>query len=1426
MAGKLESVDALFGADFVDEISGQIGGDETDDDTTFIPETDALFGDADDEINLLEDDELLLDSLIKGDRSALAAVKRDDADELPDDDGIDYDDDDDTLPWDDDDTDDDGWGAGWGDDEEEDDEEEEPVRPARPKRPAPRDYKDLDEEDEEDSYDDVAASRAAIPRKSPRQIEEEYSEQPRPVRPRVPLPSSVEPEPEPEPVYIPPRHEGKSRTQKMREEAVQARNRVDDDTEDIEVPEWVVSMKSKLDSSVAHAFLLEGDIRDYMVRNITIRDGIVQVLNPDLESFDIVACYDQAQGLYFYGSEFSADGAEAPVELDEYATMEDVYRARFIEAMQESQAHLSLPLTADIPNRDIIGLFTLIADMFDCAGDYADSKILMFVDYADFLVPDASSAQMKPDERKLAIILSEMGRSEYADLAGNCLVFLTDDLTQLSSRIRSTESRIEKIHVPNPVLEERRDFIEHVLNVDDKVIKAPADRQDLLDAGLTPDAIFSADGEYADGKIVIKDGQAYKYVQLFEHPDSVSTEYLAINSAGLSRIQIEDIVLRSLSDDEPLNMTLVKDRKNEIIKQDYDDVLEIVDPDHGFDRIGGLDYLKRFFREEVIEPINAGAKEAVPMGVLLMGPPGTAKRVSNTTIIHTFNRGEKYAKDIVPGDKIFGLDGKPYDVLFVVPKGKDEVYEVILRDGRKVRCSGDHPFIVLEKSHGEWRERVMTPQEMIDKGVNVITPADRRRGQTTSNRARFFLPQPAAVQYAERELPLDPYVMGCFLGDGCKNLPGNFELSANTEDEETVARIAKTLGAVKYLKNKGACYSWHFYKEFYKSGSSKNRLMKINDVCPEYYRLLSDIYCHEKWIPREYLESSVSQRMELLRGLMDTDGSIKDPRKYKDKTPRYNLEFSTTSIQLRDDFVELVSSLGYNCSCGMLLRAGKQIQKYGEDTKYEHKHDLYTVYINVPNEVKSEFFKLGRKKEIAEAAAAAKSKTRNYSRIPIAEVRKTGEMEEMRCLAVDSPDHLFLVNDFIPTHNTFVSKAVAFEAGLNFVALNLNRIMEKWVGSTERNLDRALECAMQMAPTIIFIDEIDEALPNRSDPNASAVNKRINQRLLTFFSDVSHRGEVMILAATNYPEKLDPAFKRAGRFDIRLPMFAPDEFDRMRIIQIIAKSRKDNTGRGYSFSWFESPDLMIHNPFRRLKEWVHDGNAPVNQKFVGRMGTYKYAIKDEYGRSERHDVELPQILIDTMGKDRITLQQFYRLVGILFEDMEGRRTDPSSGEVETDEQYFERIDEYVADNIELIGTDEDDYKDICARMRKWERFYKPFQDKTRQMTGAELDVVMNECINLWKRWCRNNPDKLAQAIARGRIVDDHDIPFYPFLMEACQTTVSAISGIKEMEDNALLNTSNTRYIPDAMYAVTNDGREISYIERQDALVNKKMNVVD
>jgi SpoVK/Ycf46/Vps4 family AAA+-type ATPase len=140
------------------------------------------------------------------------------------------------------------------------------------------------------------------------------------------------------------------------------------------------------------------------------------------------------------------------------------------------------------------------------------------------------------------------------------------------------------------------------------------------------------------------------------------------------------------------------------------------------------------------------------------------------------------------------------------------------------------------------------------------------------------------------------------------------------------------------------------------------------------------------------------------------------------------------------------------------------------------------------------------------------------------------------------------------TGKTLVAEALAKESQRNFV--KLGDIREKWVGQSERNLTQVLEVIDAMRPIIVFVDEIDQAKGQRSEGGDSGVSGRIFAKLLTFMSDPERRGQVLIIAASNRPDKIDLAMKRAGRFDLKLPFFLPEKEDRVDIFKVILKSNQ------------------------------------------------------------------------------------------------------------------------------------------------------------------------------------------------------------------------------------------------------------------------------
>lgn len=1168
----------------------------------------------------------------------------------------------------------------------------------------------------------------------------------------------------------PTRNEMDERHRMEREERRSRKGVTSGETEDVDVPQWVVSMRAKIRSNVSHAFLLSGNIRDYMVRNISIEDGIVLTLDPQLNDFDIVCTYDQAHGLGFYESDLVIGDSEP----------ED-YRDAFLAAMHDAQDDLGWERTDDVPANPV-DLFTIISKICEQQpSDGHGGKILLFADFLELLVPDASGSAMRPDERKLSIIMSDMCRSDRADECGSVFVFFTDNLTAVSQVIRSTASRTDVIEIPAPVLAERQDFIDHVIDVDDRRL---SDGRSLFDADRDDDA--SGEG--------------------------VTKRWFAINTAGLACYQIEDIALRSLSDDMPITKTLVKERKSDIIRTDYENVLEIMDPRSGFDAIGGMDNIKAYFKKNVINPVHRGDFSAVPMGVLLSGAPGTGKSYNNYTPIYRLNHNKvelTSIKDLRVGDKIFGRDGQITTVINKYPQGELDAYRIFFKDGRTGICSADHLWGVYSRSHhGQMKMRVKSTQEMIDKGI--FCP---NSDGSHPNRSRYFIPMNEPLDFPEKELPVDPYLLGVFIGNGDMT-KDTLSLSCDIADEETVRRVSDIIHAAEYHKE-AVGYSWHFYHRY-----NGNRRDNVRIKTLEVFGNLQDVIgekAGDKSIPEMYLTGSYEQRLALLQGLMDTDGCI-HATSGCDAKKRYNCDYSTTSEELAWSLSDLLFTLGMSNTVCSSDRTGQTHIVNGKE--YIRKSVEFTVRINIPNEDKPKLFRLSRKKAIAEEAAAHPKK-RNYDYVGICGIEKLDKKLPMTCITVDAEDGLFCVGkDCVVTHNTMLAKAVAYESGMNCVNLNLNQIMDKWVGSSERNLKRALDCAQAMAPTILFIDEIDEALPNRHNNNdASGVNKRMNQMLLTYFSDTTHRGQVVVLAATNYPDKLDPAIKRMGRFDDHIPMFAPDRFGRARILLIAAKKK------GYTLSWFESPDKMINNPFSGLINWLEAGNRPHNQKFVGNQSNYYYTVRidDGYGQfhNETHSAYLPEAIQKIIGKPKIAVHEFYRGMEILLEGvLTGRTMDTAQGIRESDEDYFARIDQTLAANASIFFADPGhptereakSFKFACRRMKLYDMKYSPFYEKTEFMTGAELDVVVSKCITLMRDMVSDDRDRLNRLIRSKEMTDEHDIPF-EILREACETILPSTVGIKQMEDAALLDATDMSFIPDAKYNTSDTGKDKSYRER-------------
>lgn len=145
------------------------------------------------------------------------------------------------------------------------------------------------------------------------------------------------------------------------------------------------------------------------------------------------------------------------------------------------------------------------------------------------------------------------------------------------------------------------------------------------------------------------------------------------------------------------------------------------------------------------------------------------------------------------------------------------------------------------------------------------------------------------------------------------------------------------------------------------------------------------------------------------------------------------------------------------------------------------------------------------------------------------------------------------------TGKTFVAEAFAAECGLT--CLKLKNFRDRWVGSTESNLEKVLDLVEALGYVLLIVDEADRSLS--SGDGDGGVNSRVIARLKEFMSDTDHRGRVVMLMMTNRPDKLDVDLKRPGRFDMKIPFFFPETGEeRESILKASARKNKVKLAEG------------------------------------------------------------------------------------------------------------------------------------------------------------------------------------------------------------------------------------------------------------------------
>ena len=206
------------------------------------------------------------------------------------------------------------------------------------------------------------------------------------------------------------------------------------------------------------------------------------------------------------------------------------------------------------------------------------------------------------------------------------------------------------------------------------------------------------------------------------------------------------------------------------------------------------------------------------------------------------------------------------------------------------------------------------------------------------------------------------------------------------------------------------------------------------------------------------------------------------------------------------------------------------------------------------------------------------------------------------------------------TGKTMLAKAVATESEANFISVKGPEFLSKWVGESEKAVRETFRKARQAAPCVIFMDEVDSITSERGTGSDSNVTERVISQLLTEMDGLSALHDVVVIAATNRPDIIDPALLRPGRFDKSIYIGTPDRESRKKIFEIHTKSKplaedvdleelaKDTDGyTGADISAVCNEAVMI-----AVRKLVESGKMPTDEEISAckvEMGHFKIAIE-------------------------------------------------------------------------------------------------------------------------------------------------------------------------------------------------------------------------
>ena len=338
------------------------------------------------------------------------------------------------------------------------------------------------------------------------------------------------------------------------------------------------------------------------------------------------------------------------------------------------------------------------------------------------------------------------------------------------------------------------------------------------------------------------------------------------------------------------------------------------------------------------------------------------------------------------GDELASVDGARSVVTGIFPQGEKQIFRVTMSDGRSTECCDEHLWTV---HYRDWDE----PKTLPTKRVREMLGCVRYKN-------RLWVDLFDGGYGRSSDLPIDPWLLGALLGDGYWGSGVKF----SSDDPDILTRIKSIIGSENLIRRSG-------YDYYLRDGGDLHRNLKMLG--------LGGRKSFDKFVPPVYLNADRQTRLEILRGLMDTDGWVEKLG---------SVRFATASEQLANDVCTLVRSLGGLCS----VKERTTFHTY----KGERRKGRASYQCRIRFRDASRLFSLYRKV----LGASGRSTVARLNFQSIEPVR----VAEAQCISVSHPSHLYVTDDFIMTHNTALSLSIALGVaenghGVGFISREMSR---------------------------------------------------------------------------------------------------------------------------------------------------------------------------------------------------------------------------------------------------------------------------------------------------------------------------------------------------------------------------------------------------